>query len=684
MKTRIVKCKGVNQIEVDGKIIDSVGFKSFRPTLNNVGDFYKSGVRIFHVFVSGLKSGIKMPYSAFGEVWFGDGDYRFEGFDRQMEMFMKAAPDAYLFINLHLDVRDWWLEQNPGNADSFNYLSQIAGNEKWRRDTEDYIRAFIEYAESKYDNKIIGYWLLGGFTTEWFSAKDHEETHPVKLEAFRKYMGDPAVEIPPREEREKPTSQIFLDPKKDATLIKYRHFHNELISGLVLDFCRTAKEALEYRKIVGVFFGYIMELTYKNGSLWNYGHLDLDRVNESPYVDLIATPSSYNYRLYDDGTAYMILCDSLALHGKTYFASFDNLTFLTPTALDNPRRLCNDPETRDAMVALQSNFSRHDLLNTREKTIHGMRREMMHRLASRCGTWWFDMLEGWYYDDGLMKEVDGLVKKSKEIFDKERKSASEICVFVSTEPLYYVNKMSFINEETICNQRLDLSRIGAPYDLLSTSDLKRVDLNQYKLFIFLDAYSLNSDERGYINEVLKKDGRSLMFIGACDYVDENGVCLDRVSRLCEMKLEFLAKDENTVRAFNSAYGYEEPKYPTLYVNEDGVTPLGRFADSRKCALAMKECEDYKIFYSSLGHLSHEVLREVAREAGVHIYAEDGTFTYIDDCVAGVYNTSAEKTTLTLKADGEYKELFSGITYKTENKRVTLPTGKCPAQMLVLK
>lgn len=684
MQTKIVKKNGVNQIEVDGKIIDSVAFKSFRPTLNNVGDFYKSGVRIFHVFVSGLKSGIKMPYSSFGEVWFGDGDYRFEGFDRQMEMFMKAAPDAYLFINLHLDVRDWWLDENPGNVDSFNYLSQIAGNEKWRRDTENYIKAFIEYAESKYDNKIIGYWLLGGFTTEWFSARDHEETHPVKLEAFRKYMGDPAVEIPPREEREKPTSQIFLDPKKDATLIKYRHFHNELISGLVLDFCRTAKEALEYRKIVGVFFGYIMELTYKNGSLWNYGHLDLDRVNESPYVDLIATPSSYKYRLYDDGTAYMILCDSLALHNKAYFASFDNLTFLTSTALDNPRRLCNDPETRDAMVALQSNFSRHDLLNTREKTIHGMRREMMHRLASRCGTWWFDMLEGWYYDDGLMKEVDDLVKTSKEIFEKERKSASEICVFVSTEPLYYVNKMSFINEETICNQRLALSRIGAPYDLLSTSDLKRVDLNQYKLFVFLDAYSLSEDERNYINGTLKKDGRSVFFIGACDYINEDGVSLERASRLAEMELGLLENDEATVRALNSVYGYEEPKNPTFYVNEDGVTPLGRFADSRKCALAMKDLGNYKVFYSSLGHLSHEVLREVARAAGVHIYAEHGEFTYIDDCVAGVYNTSAEKTTLTLKADGEYKELFSGITYKTENRRVTLPTGKCPAQMLVLK
>jgi hypothetical protein len=176
----------------------------------------------------------------------------------------------------------------------------------------------------------------------------------------------------------------------------------------------------------------------------------------------------------------------------------------------------------------------------------------------------------------------------------------------------------------------------------------------------------------------------VFFIGACDYINEDGVSLERASRLVEMELGLLENDEATVRALNSVYGYEEPKNPTMYVKENGIVPLGRFADSRKCALAMKDLGNYKVFYSSLGHLSHEVLREVAKEADVHIYTEHGEFTYIDDCVAGVYNTSAEKTVLTLKEDGEYKELFSGKVYKTENRKVALPTGECPAQMLVLK
>ncbi len=683
METKIINVDAVNHICVDGKVIDAVAFKSFRPTLNNVGDFYKAGVRIFHCYCSGLKSAIQMPYSAYGEVWFGEGDYRFENFDAQMEMFIQAAPEAYIFINLHVDTRAWWLEQNPGNADSFTHLSQIAGSEKWRRDTNDFIRAFIAYAEKNYSDRIIGYWLLGGHTTEWFSYSDKEASHPVKLAAYRKYRNDPTIEIPTQEALEKPGTQVFLDPVKDRAVIDYRKFHAELIADLVLEYCRTAKEALGYKKLVGVFFGYIMELDW-NGRVWNYGHLALDRVNESPYVDLIATPTSYRFRLYDEGSAYMILADSLGLHKKAYFASFDNLTFLTPTMQDDPRRLCNDPETMDALRSLQTRFHRHDLLNTRQKTIHGMRREMMARLAKRCGTWWFDMLEGWYYDDGLMEEVESLVEKSAPFLEKAPSSAAEICVFVSAESLYYVNKNCDINAESLCVQRGPLSRIGAPYDLFSMSDLKRVNTQQYKLFIFLDAYFLRPEERDYINRTLKGGGRSLLFVGPCDYISDTDVSCERMSALCEMEIGILEQDEAAVRAFNSTFGYKEAKHPTPFVQENSAQVLGRFADSRACALALQKRQDYNVFYSALGNLSHEALRGIAKMAGVHIYVEEGVFTYINDTVAGVYNTGAATTQITLKEDGVYTELFSGKTYQTENKKILLPTDACPAQMLVLK
>ncbi len=260
-----------------------------------------------------------------------------------------------MLVNVHLDVRQWWLKENSGRPDSFTHLLQIAADEKWRRETADYLQALIRHSEEKYPDKVVGYFLLGGFTTEWFSGYDQEGTHPIKLAAFREYMKDDAVEIPTKEELEKSEAQIFLDPQKDKKVTAYRKFHAELVADLVLCYCRAAQEILKHKKLVGVFFGYIMELMHS--FMWNYGHLALDKVNESADVDMIATPTSYHFRNYDDCGAHMILGDTLALHGKMYFSSFDNLTFLTPTLPNNPRRICNDHE----------DFGHKDLLEAREK-----------------------------------------------------------------------------------------------------------------------------------------------------------------------------------------------------------------------------------------------------------------------------------------------------------------------------
>ena len=681
MKTEIVKQNGVNYIAIDGKIVDVLSFKSFRPTKNNVSDFYKAGIRIFHVYCSGLPSGLKIPYSLYGECWFGDGDYRFEGLDRQIEMFIENAPDGYVFINVHLDVREWWLKENPGRSNSFTHLSQIAADEKWRRDTAEYLKALILHVEGKYDDKVVGYFLLGGHTTEWFSDLDYEESHPIKLRAFREYMNDDSVEIPKKEVLEKPSTQIFLDPVKDKTLIEYRKFHANLISDLVLYYCHEAQEVLCHKKLMGVFFGYIMELLDER--LWNAGHLALDKVYRSPDIDYIATPSSYQFRKYEDAGAYMLLTDTLELNNIMYFCSFDHLTFKIPTLPSDPRRICGEKRTQEALEQLATMRSKGELLATREQTTDAIYREFMLRMAKRSGMWWFDMLEGWFYDDKLMADIGRVIEKSGKLMPHERHSASEIAVFVSSDSLYYVNKCSQINTETICNQRDALAKMGAPYDLFSLNDIDRVELDKYKLVIFTDAFLLTDEQRKIINETVKSNSRTVLFIGGCDYTGDDGLSLERVSKLTEMDVDILDTDEAKITAFGSEYGYKEAKHPTMYSNDPDAEILGRYETSGAGALLRKKKENYTVYYSGLGNLSQEALTEIARESGVHLYAKCGIATFVNSGFVGVYNTKDEFTEVILKEDGEFTEIFSEKTYKTKNRKIMLPTGKCPAQMLIL-
>lgn len=682
MKSEILTKNGVKYLAVDGKIIDTLSMKSFRPTVNNIGDFYKAGIRMFHVYCSGLPSGLKIPYSLYGESWHGDQDYSFENVDEQIKLFLDTAPDAYLFINIHLDTREWWLKENPGRPNSFTHLSQIAADEKWRRDTADYLKALIRHVEERYEDKVLGYFLLGGYTTEWLSDYDYEESHPIKLASFRKYLGDEAAVIPTKNELERPKNQIFLDPVKDKRVIEYRKFHNELIADTVLYYAKSAQEVLNHNKLLGVFFGYIMELL--GPRLWNAGHLDIDKVYRSKDIDFIATPSSYQFRSYNDAGAYMLLSDTLELDGKMYFCSFDHTTFKIPTLATEPRRICGEANNSEALKILASMRAKDDLLATRKQTTDAVHREFMLRMAKRTGMWWFDMLEGWFYDDELMEEIGNVIKKSEELMSHERHSSSEIAVIVSCESMYYVNKCSEMNTELICNQRDALSRMGAPYDLFSMQDIARIDAKQYKLYIFLDAFYMSDEQRRTITERLKKNGATLLFVCGADYVSDGGFSEQRQENMLGMSLSRMETDEKSANAYGTIYGYKEAKGPLWFISDKDAEVVARYTSSRLPAAAKKIFADHTVVFSGIGNLSHEFLRECARTAGVHIYAENGCAVFVNSGFIGVYNTRSEETVVDLGFDGEYKELFTNKMYKTRNGRITLPTGEHPAQMLIIK
>lgn len=662
-------------LEIDGKIVDSLSMKSFRPTKNNISDFYKAGVRIFHAYISGLASALGIPYSMYGETWFCDKNYCFDNLDRQLEFFKETAPEAYVFINVHLDTRQWYLEENPDTVNSFTHLSQVAANEKWRKDTADYLKALIKHVEEKYDDRVCGYFLLGGQTTEWFSEFDFEEAHPVKTVAFRKYLNDDTAEIPSKEQLEKPGNQIFLDPEKDKNVIAYRKFHNELITDTVLYFAAAAQEELNHKKVVGCFFGYILELSGER--LWNVGHLDMDRIYRCPDFDLLATPSSYLFRAYDNTGACMLLSDTLELNGKMYFNSFDHLTHVVPNLENHPKRLSTDEGPLGMF-----NY-RKDRLNNLHETLSAIYREFMIRATKRTGLWWFDMFEGWFYDDKLMEDIGKLVDNSKRLIDIPKKSNSEVAVFVSSESLYYANKCSKINSELIVRQRGALARMGCPHDLFSLNDIDRIDPKAYKLYIFLDAYYLTDSQRTYINEKIKDGNRTLLFVNACDYINDEGVSKENFEAMLGMKIDKLEKDEVTICAYDTKYGFTAPKSPTWYVSDDCAETLGSYGISNKCGLARKKFDNYTMYFSGVGNLSHEVLRNIAKDSGVHIYAENGIAVYTNTAFIGVYNTTSQFTEVNLGFDGEFEEFFTGKFYKTQNGKVSLPTGECPAQMLIV-
>lgn len=166
---KVVPVNGILKLEINGKIFERFSFASFRPETRNISEFYKAGLRCMTLFHSGINCTLDVPYSRFGEFWIGLGKYDFSAIDRQMELFIKNAPEAYFDIMFQLDTRDWYLKEHPTFSNSYWNLVEMAGVQQWRIDTAQYLQDVLRYFEEKYGDRVISYNLSCGSSTEWYT-----------------------------------------------------------------------------------------------------------------------------------------------------------------------------------------------------------------------------------------------------------------------------------------------------------------------------------------------------------------------------------------------------------------------------------------------------------------------------------------------------------------------------------
>jgi len=658
-EVKLTRKNGILKVNIDGEIIEPLSFKSFRPTARNISDFAKAGVKLFSILSSGMINMLKVPYSLYGESWIGDHQYDFAVIDRQIELFRENAPDCYFALMVQLDTRPWWLEAHPGVPYSFTHLSQTIAHEEWRKDAADYLKAVITHVEEKYGDIFYGYFMLCGFTTEWFSQFDEEESHPIKEAAYRAYLGDPAATIPTREEVDGLSDHNFM-PEETMTKVKqYRRFHAELIADSLLYFAKEAQSVLKHKKLLGVYFGYLFEL-YQD-RLWNAGHLAYEKVFTSPDIDMISSPSAYGYRREDSTSAFMITYDTLDRHNKLYYLEFDHITHLAPPDVDGIMIPGGDSKYKD-----------------HTQTLNVMQRDFMLCAAKGAALWWFDMFEGWFYSDEMMGAIQNMIQLSKELTTLPNYQISEILVIASGEALYGANKHSGLNNLFLGDQRNGLARMGAPYDVYSVCDINDLNLDQYKLIIFLDAFEMNTKDYSFIQKI-KNNGKTILWLYAPGYIT-NG--LESIRQLTEMQIAELDSEESKVLTPYGTHQYPKLKKPLFHVEDPETEPLGTYENSGKTAIAVKHLKNWTSIYSAVGNLNGEILREIAKKAGVHIYCEDAAApVYISSLIKCVYSL---KDTVLYVEDGEYEELFSHKTYNAVNGILEVPAGELASKMFIKK
>ena len=656
-QVKLTRVNGALKIDIDGEIFDPLSFKSFRPSARNISDFSKAGLKLFSILSSGLICALGVPYSLFGESWVGDHEYNFDVIDDQIELFMENAPDGYFALMIQLDTRDWWLESHPGAPYSFNYLSQVISSPQWRKDASDYLKAVITHVEEKYGNRFYGYFMLCGFTTEWFSHFDFEESHPIKEKAYREYLNDPTATIPTKEELDGVSGHAFLEKDVSEKIKNYRKFHAELIADSILYFAAEAQSILKHKKLLGVYFGYLFELD--GARLWEDGHLAYEKVFTSPDIDMISSPSSYGYRPEVSTSAFMVTYETLDKHNKLYYLEFDHITHLSPSHIE--------------AVLIPGG---HSKCSCQRETLNIMQRDFMLCASKGAALWWFDMFEGWFYSDEMMGAITDMIALQKKLSTYKMESVAEVLVVASGEALYGVNKNSDLNTNYLGKQRGGLMRMGAPFDVYSVCDINDIDIDKYKLVIFLDAFEMN-DELLRFNEKIKSGGRTILWMYAPDYVEKG---IDGILSSTNMNIKELSEEENVVLTDTSTLEYSSLPSPRFFIDEKDITVLGKYQETEKAAIGIKKFDSWNGAYSAVGDLDGATLMKLCELAGVHLYSRDPQVPqYVSSLVKGVYNL---KDTVLYVEGGAYIDMFTGKRYVSKDGQIFIEKGEMASKLLV--
>ena len=632
---------GTPTLFIDDQPVNGIAYTAYQPSVQVFRQFTRAGVNIFSFEATPTASNYGLAQTA----WLEPGKYDFSQLDERATMVLQANPNAYFFLRLYLDAPDWWLKQHPddlvlmdsGNGKYTPFISP--GNnlpapswasEAWRDATIEGLGQLIAHVEkSPYSDRCIGYHLASGTTEEWMMWGANEEEwvdySPVNIARFRQWLKRlyrtvtelrsswhnedvtfSTAQIPSKAKRRQNDFGSLRDPSKEQSVIDFYLYNSDLVVDTIQTLAKAVKNLTKRIKIVGVFYGYLLQLCGEQRQQ-NAGHLALEKVVSSPDVDFLCSPTSYAFReLGGAGTShFMSLLGSVHLHGKLWFDENDIRTSLSGGQVGvwgRPKDVAGD--------------------------ILQQTKELANVIVNGAGQWWFDVGGNRYDNPLLMKELEALTLISKDALKLNRSPVDEVAMIVDERSLSYLRVGDPLGTWLLLSQLPALLRIGAPVAEYLSSDIPLI--RNRKMFLFMTSFAPDPDNL-YAIESLKSGKRTLVFFYAPGLIHNNQITPSAMSDLTGIRLQMSVNPSMLQAVLDGAHplthgmdglkvGVESSTFPICYCDDPKVETLAFFSDG-KPAIVKKEFPDWTSIFSSVPMLPAELLRRFASAASVHAYIQ---------------------------------------------------------------
>ena len=645
-----------------------------------------------HIYVFGI-----------GDEWIGPDDYDFSTVEAGFNQIIKTDPFARFHLRILLDNKKWWQQVYPDECEITSEMIRPEpsyASEVWRKGANKFLREYIEHLKRiNMLYRVIAYQPCAGETGEWtrfhssgaapcgdysepmrrffrawLRSQYNEDEHAFNTAWNRPDTTFDTAEVPSEAEQLHLQNWTFRDPVQEQNVIDYYRCLADRCSDLVIDFCRTIKESTSGMALAGAFYGYTMTCAY-NEVFYNQGrhpateyshnqrggHLGFYKVLKSPFVDFVVSPTHYGFRGIGGDAPSAFLTDSVRLHNKLLI-------------IENDTRLHDTPfHTRYGQTK-----------NLQESTTI-LRRNFTHVLTRGSGIW-----SAPYGDPDLLSILEEFNKLGQFALHTERTPGAEVAVLVDEDSQFYEQIKYNLNLASVSHQILrGMNRFGAPFDLYHLNDLIYGQIPPYKLYIFLNAYRLNTMQREKLKHELRRDGRTAVWVYASGYFN-NESSVDNMSditglRLTESNLPWppfmhivnyshpITKDipQDLFWDFNDALG------PLFCVQDEDAVTLGEVVYAQgSCVpgLCIKSFSEWTSIFCSVPNIPAPILRGIARFSNVHIYNDSGDVLHVSDQLLGIHTISGGERKFHLPHNVEViYDLFNNksIDSNTDSFKVTL-------------
>ena len=464
----------------------------------------------------------------------------------------------------------------------------------------------------------------------------------------------------------------------------------ELCADDLLEFCGTVRDATGGEKLIGAFFGYVMELAWnicffgdsgtieeaEVSTIQRSGHLGLHKVLHSPDIDFIVSPYGYAFRgLGGDGLP-MQPAESLRLHGKFYLMEEDTL--------------------------MHNNFDPGGRNQSVENSIPVYQRNFAQVLTHSHSVTWFEV-NSLQEDPRLVPERDRWIRRFQELgtwaLDLDRRTVADVAVFLDDESYYYESIRNNLDLPLIWRQRvINLNRFGAPHDIYLLDDLLDGNLPEYKLYVFLNAFHLNNDRRQRLKAIIRKNGNTAVWIHAAGLLNSDAdPAAPPTDHMTDLTGLIFAQGKGAWSQFMHVTNFEHPitrglpqdwfwgttnpTGPLFHVEDPDAVTLGQVVYSlgrckpgfaAKTFNAGEGDSEWTSVYMAAPDIPAPVLRGIARHAGVHLYNEDGDVLYATPNLLSIHTVAGGARTFDLPREVEVVyDLFEEKIVATNVRQFTV-------------